>query len=185
MVSEIRPKYNARSKSGFSDDRAEKYGRHIEALCNKKNGAITPQELLNDARKKSSPLHDAFEWDDTHAAELYRLWQARKILGAITLVIEEKKPEAKAAGITDARFMKTREPVRAFVNIRGEERSYKPIELLTKQEDRSWHEQLIGDAQIKIINIKNEIKNLKNIDHIIEVLDKLEAMLKNELNDVG
>ena len=42
----------------------------------KKNN-LTAREIVEEARKKNSPLHDFFEWDDSIAAEKYRLAQAR------------------------------------------------------------------------------------------------------------
>jgi len=40
---------------------------------------ISPQELLEKARNEDSELHKCFEWDDSVAAEKYRLIQARQM----------------------------------------------------------------------------------------------------------
>ena len=45
-----------------------------------KRGALTPQIVLDEARDPSHPLHHRFEWDDSLAAEKYRLLQAQKLL---------------------------------------------------------------------------------------------------------
>ena len=37
---------------------------------------VTPQEILEKARDETSELHKCFEWDDSVAAERYRLQQA-------------------------------------------------------------------------------------------------------------
>lgn len=37
------------------------------------DGRLTPAEVLEEARNPESPLHDQFTWDDTEAAEKYRL----------------------------------------------------------------------------------------------------------------
>jgi hypothetical protein len=39
-------------------------------------GQVTAKELLAEARSPKCPVHKYFEWDDTKAAELYRLRQA-------------------------------------------------------------------------------------------------------------
>lgn len=44
------------------------------------DGRITPEAVVEDARDPESPLHDEFEWDDSVAAEKYRLEQARRLL---------------------------------------------------------------------------------------------------------
>ena len=41
---------------------------------------VTPQEVLEKARDENSELHKCFEWNDSVAAEKYRLQQARAII---------------------------------------------------------------------------------------------------------
>ena len=50
-------------------------------------GSITPEILVNEAKKRKSPLHPIFEWDDTKAAEGYRLQQARILLNNIRVTV--------------------------------------------------------------------------------------------------
>lgn len=52
----------------------------LELIRRAHGGRLSPAAVLNSARKKSSPLHAYFEWDDSKAAEQHRLWQARKII---------------------------------------------------------------------------------------------------------
>ncbi len=51
------------------------------------DGTITPQTVLDDAQDPASPLHEHFEWDDTKAAQAYRLDQARQLIRSVRLVI--------------------------------------------------------------------------------------------------
>lgn len=46
---------------------------------------ITAKELLDASREEEAPLHSCFEWDDTVAAEQYRVYQARKVIGSIEI----------------------------------------------------------------------------------------------------
>lgn len=50
------------------------------------NGVIEPVAVVNESRPESAPLHPVFEWDDEHAAEQYRIWQARKLIKAVQVV---------------------------------------------------------------------------------------------------
>lgn len=50
-------------------------------------GSITPEILVKEAKKRNSPLHKIFEWNDTKAAENYRLQQARILLNNIQVTI--------------------------------------------------------------------------------------------------
>jgi hypothetical protein len=56
-------------------------------------GAITPEALVAAAREEDNPLHAAFEWDDSAAAERYRDVQARHMLRH--LVVVYRKPDGE------------------------------------------------------------------------------------------
>lgn len=49
--------------------------------------SISARELLDASRDENAPLHSCFEWDDSVAAEKYRLWQARHIINSIEVTI--------------------------------------------------------------------------------------------------
>jgi hypothetical protein len=52
---------------------------------------LTAERVVEAARAKASPLHDAFEWSDTKAAQEYRLAQARQLIGSITISVKHEK----------------------------------------------------------------------------------------------
>lgn len=69
-----------------------------------KHGIITPKAVVSYAKPKTSPLHRYFTWDDTKAAEEYRLWQAQHLVARVFVRVtgdDDEKPT-----------------LRAFVNIR-------------------------------------------------------------------
>lgn len=49
----------------------------------------TPKQIVDRARDKTSELHKCFEWDDSKAAERWRLEQARQVRHFLVI----KKPE--------------------------------------------------------------------------------------------
>jgi hypothetical protein len=49
----------------------------------REKGRLIPADLVEDARDPDSPLHAYFTWDDTEAAEKYRLHQARTIIRSV------------------------------------------------------------------------------------------------------
>ena len=59
----------------------------LEKLAAKNRGTLTPTRVVMDARDKSSPLHDFFEWDDGAAAQRYREQQARELIGRFKVEI--------------------------------------------------------------------------------------------------
>jgi len=57
-----------------------------------KAGKLLPADVVEAARDPMSPLHGQFEWDDSAAAEAYRLQQAGDLIRRvkITLTVEDK-----------------------------------------------------------------------------------------------
>lgn len=53
-----------------------------------RNGQLTPALVLSEARDPEHPLHRRFIWDDTEAAERYRLHQAQVLIRSVNVVIE-------------------------------------------------------------------------------------------------
>lgn len=52
-----------------------------------KDGRITPEAVVGAARDPAHPLHPRFEWDDSVAAERFRIAQARAIIRDITFEV--------------------------------------------------------------------------------------------------
>ena len=68
------------------------YKKRLE-LIKKQKGKLKPQYVIEDAKDKSSPLHNVFQWDDSKAGNEYRLFQARQLIARIVeVVIVEGKP---------------------------------------------------------------------------------------------
>ena len=50
-----------------------------------KAGRITAPAVLDAARPASSPIHDCFDWNDSEAAEKWRLEQARELIRRVKI----------------------------------------------------------------------------------------------------
>lgn len=50
-------------------------------------GTLTPDAVLKDAKSVKSPLHDEFEWDDSVAAQSYRVTQARDLIARVRVEV--------------------------------------------------------------------------------------------------
>ena len=66
---------------------AQVAGDAIEALRVRAGGQISPAQVVDAARSERSPLHPAFEWDNTVAATRHREDQARHLIGALVVVV--------------------------------------------------------------------------------------------------
>jgi len=56
------------------------------------NGLLIPRIVIEEARPVDSPLHNAFEWDDTKAAARYRILQAQELIRSIKITECDKEP---------------------------------------------------------------------------------------------
>jgi len=71
----------------LSSEKRAAIAKRLAELCDPETGRITPEAVVADARKKSSPLHSEFEWDLKKAAYKHWIEHARKL---ITLHVEVK-----------------------------------------------------------------------------------------------
>lgn len=57
-----------------------------------RGGRLDPKRVVDWARRnRSSALHSRFQWDDTKAAEQYRLWQARELIVSVEVTYADGK----------------------------------------------------------------------------------------------
>lgn len=88
-------KADCRLQTGAKTDDANAVGMHLEMLREKFKGELTPNDVVDDARNHNSPLHSFFEWDDTEAAQQWRLQQARGLIRAVVAIIVDDKEPAR------------------------------------------------------------------------------------------
>lgn len=77
-----------------SDDQdlAQLVGERLAALIDEKKEHVTPDEIVADARKKDSPLHTFFTWDENAAADKWRKKEAKSITGALRTATPDGEP---------------------------------------------------------------------------------------------
>jgi len=59
----------------------------LQAIHNR-HGVLTPGIVVSEAANPEHPLHARFEWDDTQAAERWRLNQAQALIRSVNVQIE-------------------------------------------------------------------------------------------------
>jgi hypothetical protein len=138
---------------------AQTAGERLEHLSRKNGGEVTPQIIVDDARPKKSPLHDAFEWNDAAAAEKYREQQAAYLLRSIVVIVE--RPD-------DGKDM----PVRAFVNVQqpDEERAFLPIKKV--MEDPTLRQQLVARALQELGQWQDRYRQYRELADLMSIIDQ-------------
>ena len=109
-----RQEYRFKRGSSFSRKHgADEVGRCL-ADIEKECGWVDPEEVVRSARAKRSPLHKFFTWDDSEAAQLRRLDEARHLVRSVEV------------RIVDLGRKKQTVLVRAFVNLRRGHGQHEP-----------------------------------------------------------
>ena len=70
-------------------------GNELAKIAQKNAGDVTPRAVVRAAKPIKSPLHSAFEWNNTKAGALYRETQARAVIRSVEVVIVQQ-PGTKA-----------------------------------------------------------------------------------------
>ena len=52
----------------------------LHRIAKEHRGELKAEDVVEAAKPRSSVLHDRFEWNDSEAAQQYRLWQARQLI---------------------------------------------------------------------------------------------------------
>lgn len=114
---------------------AQTVGELFESMS-QKGIEVTPKSVLEEGRNTDSPIHGEFEWDDTAAAEKYRLEQATQLIRHVRIVREDEPEQTYKE--------------RGFVSIPGGNSVYVPMSTALSNEDYKQHllKQAKGDMEI-------------------------------------
>ena len=118
----------------------------------------TPRQVLDLARNPKTELHKCFDWDDSSAAEKWRLRQARDVCQSFTVVIETEKGHEKSYRL---------------VQHDREERVYRPVTFTMRNED--MYEQLLKQAKQELASFRSRYKSITELESVIDEIDAVLA----------
>lgn len=113
--------YKYRSIKGkLSNDAAQEIGERLERL-----GEFTTEDVLTDAKDKSSPLHAYITWDTKVASQKWQLHEARNIVNSIVIVVtrDGKEEESKAFHHVSIGIDEDADPAPRYVSVQIVQRS--------------------------------------------------------------
>lgn len=119
-------------------------------IANENGGTLNPEVVVAHAAATTSPLHSCFQWDDTQAAQQYRLWQARQLIRVQVSVLPGTQTES-----------------RVFVSLttdRGRNGYRVMADVLT---DEDAYRQLLAEAKADAERFANRYKALKEMAAVI------------------
>ena len=138
----------------------------LELIAKRHGGCLNPEDVVAFARDKTTTLHRQFCWDDSKAAEAYRLWQARQVIRVHVTVLEGSD-----------------EQVRAYVSLRQDrgEAGYRRIVDVIADDD--LRQTLLEEAYAEMSVFAKKYRVLKELSAVIDAMDK--AMDKVAAKTVG
>lgn len=120
--------------------------------------SVKPEEIVDKARDESTELHKCFEWDDTKAAEKYRVYQARQIV--CHLIVKEVNDDPQ------------KHEVRFFYKTDNQE-GYKPTFYIMRNKDE--YHKLLERALAELSAFKKKYSTLKELEGVWEAINSLTA----------
>lgn len=128
-----------------------------------KDGTLTPQLVLARARDESSPLHSHFTWDDSEAAERYRLDEARRLIVRVKVEIQTRPNEAPTR-------------VRAFTSLMSDRMiggGYRStVTVLADMDQRS---ELLRTALAELQAFQRKYRHLSELTTVMHEIDRARA----------
>ena len=134
-------------------------GQAIDKIRAMTGGIASTKHILIAASDPQSPLHRYFEWDNTLAAEQWRLEQARNLAQSIEVVFTDR-PDIL--------------PTRAYVSIENAgERGY--MEISDVMQNTELREQLLNQAMNDAEHFHNKYNNLVELEPIFKAVRKVRS----------
>lgn len=132
--------------------------RELRRIAKSNGGVLQPATVVDAARPKSSPLHSKFEWDDSAAAEAYRIWQARQLIKVCVEVLP---------GVSV--------PTEVFVSLSSDRCSGGGYRVTTTVlSDAETRAELLEDALAELRIFKIKYRRLTELASVFDAIDRAE-----------
>lgn len=134
--------------------------KELETIRLKHGGTLTEEAIVSEARTKKHPLHDRFTWDNTAAAKLWRLEEARTLIRSVYVTIE--RPRHKSV------------TVRAYASLPSDRDAGLGYRSITEvMGNRQQRKELLTAALSELEAFKRRFGNLTEL---VPVFDALESV---------
>jgi hypothetical protein len=136
-------------------------------IAEKSGGVISPRSVIEVAKSEDHPLHDYFLWDDTAAANRYRLNQAALLIRRIKIDIIKPAREPKNIKIETTREFPS------LSKLRGKENAGSYVALEKVMTNDGMKSDLIETAKQELIAIKKKYQTLVEFTKVWQAIDSL------------
>lgn len=131
--------------------------KELERIRRASGGLLLPEKVVAAARPKTSVLHSRFEWDNSEAAEKYRIWQARQLISICVEILPGSKVETPCfVSLSPDRV--TRGGYRAIVDVMSH---------------AEMREQLLKDALHDLNSFQQRYHRLKELSEVFSAIRRV------------
>lgn len=145
---------------------AQVAGETIEKI-EARDGVVTKEAFLEESRPEESPTHACFEWDDTEAAEKWRLWQAGAVIRDICVTVASDDEE--------------KTPIKTPVFVNTVARNVAPasfVSIDTALENKAYRDTVLDNALKELHWFERKYKRLTELEGIFSEISKIEKKRK-------
>ena len=152
---------------------ASTVGTALESI-EARDGNVTSQRFLEYSRPEDSATHSMFEWDDTIAAEKYRLRQAGAIINQLEVKIEYEEDPVRE---TEIKIV----PVKAFMNVAAKAPTETGvfINAITVQTEEEYRRAVIKNALGDLRAFQKKYSNFKEFSKVFAAIKEAEKDLNS------
>lgn len=140
-------------------------GQELERI-RVKYKTLTPATVVKESRRKGSPLHDAFNWDDKQAASKWRSEQARYLIRSLEVTISKSKSRGPVeASVT----------VRKYTSLGKGQEDGSDSEYLDTEEvlsDKKLRQQVLLKIWRQLLSLKQQYENYKEFGSVWSAIDE-------------
>ena len=131
------------------------YKTELEQIRSEHGGVLRAADVVEYARDPETALHQRFEWNDTKAAEQYRLWQARELIR----VVVQTRPANDAA-------------TRVYVSLADDRRNdgggYRTLDEVMRS--KTMREALLKQAHADMVRFETTYRQLSELASVIAAM---------------
>lgn len=131
------------------------YKAELERIRATNGGVLRAADVVGYARNPDTALHSRFEWDDSKAAEQYRLWQARELIR----IVVQTTP-AKSA------------PTRVYVSLNDDRRNdgggYRTLDDVMRS--KTMREALLKQAHADMVRFETTYRHLSELASVMAAM---------------
>ena len=164
-------------KSGYNYKKSADVVGKVLTEIEERDGSVTSKSFLEYSRPEDSETHDMFEWDDTIAAEKYRLAQSGRIINQLQIEVvysgDSSPKEVEVEVNRTERFKR----VSAFVNVvpKTVKGSAVFTNTLSALRDKEKRVQVLKNALAELESFKARYESLEELSGVMTAIEDLKA----------